>query len=172
MTDSQRFHSLGQAVGLYNHRHPSKPISAAASGNVFGAPHAVPMTLRHVWPKMLADDEIRALIEQSEYETLRSVAPANASYYLGYYLGLSGRSVSLGQLAETRGGRLKAARERAGLSAAQLAAKLSISPERINNIEAGRCNVSGDWLWLAAGAIGCRGSELDPSLADVVPETA
>lgn len=172
MTALQRFHALGQAVGLYNHRNAGKPLTAAAVGNVFGAPHTLSMTLRHVWPKMLADDDIRALIEQSEYETLQSVAPANASYYLGYYLGLSGKSVSLGQLAETRGGRLREAREKAGLSAAQLAGKLGVSPERVNNIEAGRCNVTLDWLVSAAAAIGCPGSNLDPALSDAIPEAA
>ena len=59
---------------------------------------------------------------------------------------------------------LKLARESAGLSRKELAARLGITYSTLADREDGRRAVSLDWLYDAAAAMGCRPSDLDPRL--------
>ena len=63
--------------------------------------------------------------------------------------------------------RLKAARERAGLSQSAAAARMpgSVAVQYWSDVERGRRKPSLEWLWDAAGAIGCDPHELDSRLA-------
>lgn len=166
MSLAQRFHALGQAIGLYNYRNPNGPLTATAVGNVFNAPHTLPMTLRHVWVKLLADDTIRALLEKSDYETLQSVSPANANYYLGYYLGLSGKSPEP-EHDDAVPARVRSAREAAGLTQQQLADMLGVTKARISDVEQGRhFQVRLEWLVRLARVLQIAPSTLHPDLTD------
>lgn len=65
----------------------------------------------------------------------------------------------------TPAARLRAARERAGLSTRDVAARLGISQPYYTRVETGGRKPSLDWLHEAARAIGCDPAELDPRLA-------
>ena len=56
--------------------------------------------------------------------------------------------------------RLKAARQRAGLTQVELAKRLGITQATYSDFERGRTKASLDWLNRAAEALGCKLSEL------------
>jgi transcriptional regulator with XRE-family HTH domain len=64
----------------------------------------------------------------------------------------------------TPGPRVRAAREAAGLSQAELSRRLGCSPGAVWQIEADKCPATLDRLYEIATAIGCRPSDLDPRL--------
>lgn len=70
---------------------------------------------------------------------------------------------------ESRGGRLRAARERLGLKQEDLAGLLGKTAGFISDVERGRRNVTLDWLADVADKIGVPRSSLSPELADVAP---
>ncbi len=162
MTDSGRFRALGQALAAYDPKQDR--LTPGAVRKVFDDPARAPMILRHAWPDILANEAARALIEASEFATLRPVAPASGSFWLGYYQGLAGHWMPLdtgGELPE----RLRAAREAAGLSQQQLAAAMGTHKQSVSDAERGSPR-SLEWLHRAAVALGCPPSSLDPRLAD------
>lgn len=60
--------------------------------------------------------------------------------------------------------RLKRARLAAGLTQEQLAARIGTSKQGISNAERGSYELTLDWLYQAAVAIGCPPAELDDRL--------
>ena len=71
----------------------------------------------------------------------------------------------------TTGTRLKAAREKAGLTQSQLATAIGSTKQVVSGAENDRPThpVSLEWLWRAAGALRVKASSLDPRLAARVP---
>jgi transcriptional regulator with XRE-family HTH domain len=67
------------------------------------------------------------------------------------------------------GPRLRIARLAAGLSQAELAARLGIPQSYVARVETGVRVPTLDWLWGAARALGCRAADLDDRLARRVP---
>jgi len=71
----------------------------------------------------------------------------------------------------TPGALIRAARIKAGLSVAELARRLGVTPPRISNLESGHRNPSSKVLLRIAAAIPCDPHTLDPALASVAPST-
>jgi len=163
MSMSERFRALGQALAAFD---PDQSrLTRGALGKVFTSPAQTPMILRHVWPDLLANEAARALIDRSEFASLRSIAPANGSYWIGYYQGLAGNWMTPdpgGELAE----RIRAARESAGLTQQQLADAIGSGKMAVSEAERGVRVPSLEWLHRAAVALKCRPSDLDPRLTD------
>jgi transcriptional regulator with XRE-family HTH domain len=67
--------------------------------------------------------------------------------------------------------RLRAARDRAGLSQGQAAAKMpgNVTIQYWSDVERGRRSPSLEWLWDAAHAIGCDPNTLDDRLRPARP---
>lgn len=65
------------------------------------------------------------------------------------------------------GERIRAARERANLTQGEAAARMpnSVKVQYWSDVERGRRTPSLEWLWEAAGALGCDPSKLDGRLA-------
>lgn len=72
---------------------------------------------------------------------------------------------------DTPSDRLKAAREAAGLSQSQAAAKMPgrVTAQYWSDVERGRRAPSLEWLWEAARAVGCDPHGLDGRLASRGP---
>jgi transcriptional regulator with XRE-family HTH domain len=64
--------------------------------------------------------------------------------------------------------RLRAARLRAGLSRAEVAARMGVFHRSVGNAENGSARGL-EWVYAFAAAVGCRPSELDARLTDNVP---
>lgn len=71
----------------------------------------------------------------------------------------------------TTGARLKAAREKAGLTQRQLAAAMGTAPQTVSDVEHDRTThpASLEWLLRAAAVLRVKASSLDPWLASRVP---
>jgi transcriptional regulator with XRE-family HTH domain len=69
----------------------------------------------------------------------------------------------------TAGDRLRAARERCGVSQSELARRLCIKPPLISRIEAAKKVPDLEWLYKAAVALGVNPHELDERLVDRRP---
>lgn len=67
---------------------------------------------------------------------------------------MSNRTTSLNNINQRMAQNIKTAREREGLTAAQLASKLGCSPRQILNIELGLTHVTGAMLFVIAEELG------------------
>jgi transcriptional regulator with XRE-family HTH domain len=65
--------------------------------------------------------------------------------------------------------RRRAARVSAGLTVAELARRLGVTPQRVCNLESGKCNATLTMVARIAEAIGCDPHALDPMLASRPP---
>jgi transcriptional regulator with XRE-family HTH domain len=65
--------------------------------------------------------------------------------------------------------RRSAARIAAGLTVAELAQRLGVTPQRVCNLESGQCNATAKMTLRIAEAIGCDPHSLDPMLASTQP---
>ena len=71
--------------------------------------------------------------------------------------------------AKRPGAKLRAARIASGLTVADLAIRLKVSPQRVSNLESGQREPSLEMVHRIATAIGCDPHSLDARLASTFP---
>lgn len=94
-------------------------------------PFRVPVFLRHLWPKAVKEPAVLALLDGWECPDRPFADAERGPFWIGYYHQKVARTLPSGV-----GGRIKALREQAGLSVADLADRVGLSRQQVYNLEA------------------------------------
>lgn len=146
MTPTQTAYRAGEIVAEIDARFGLTP---AALNNAAVMPDKLPTVLRHVWRKAAAVPEVAALLDGFDPPAEPCPPAAQALFWLGYYHQRAAR-----ELPADLGPRLKALRDKAGLSGAELAEKAGTTRQTVHNLEAGTYRPTWDLVQALAAALG------------------